>query len=190
MATAPRLRLKPVVSDEERTEIEQHTSANLRYWLSALLILESELLELGFRPVGTDSDSHPDPMVEQFLGAHTLVLALRHIAIRLQKLMGRKALPQEANAAAIDFLAEYDLACIADLRDALEHSDEYAAGQGKHPERIVVLRQGWHPGVHWSSTLDEQTGSYRDRVAAVRLFGRDYPVATVLDCARAVGDSL
>jgi len=180
-----------VTEDSDRVNIESHTLANLRYWLRATRIVEQRLLTLAYRLDGRHQGSAdegtafvPDPLDELRLAAHTLALAMRHIATRLRKLTGWRVFPKEASRASDAFLQAYDTADLADLRDGFEHSDDYAVGRGKYPDRIGLDRQGWIPGVTWSHSLDDSSGSYTDRVLSIRLFGRDYPVDGILGHAR------
>jgi hypothetical protein len=180
-----------VAEDLDRPGIESHTLANLRYWLRATRIVEQRLLTLAYRLHGAHAGRLdekaafvPDPVDELWLAAYTLALAMRHTATRLRKLIGWAVLPEEAGSSADAFLRAYDTAGLADLRDGFEHSDEYAAGDGKYPDRIGLDRQGWIPGVTWSHSRDESSGSYVDRVRTIRLFGRDYPVDAILRHAR------
>jgi hypothetical protein len=114
---------------------------------------------------------------------HMLVLALKHLDSCLKFLADSR----ETLAGAAEFRAAWD--AVSDLRDALEHEEEYIAGRGKRPQ---LFGQSWvangyfedhlliwgNEGIDWVGFMGRE---YRVRRAIAAALNLEAPLLQLCD---------
>ncbi len=104
---------------------------------------------------------------------HMLALALEHVYIAAKHL--RPGLTGDAAAVAKEYIRLWRQ--VGDLRNALEHEEEYLAGGGKRRPKLVD--HSWiPPHVGTSRPYDRSSRG----VEAIKALGKTYPVGAVIGC--------
>lgn len=125
-------------------------------------------------------------------GLHMLCLALGHLD-RCLELLASSRLPQDfPHRLCRAFRRAWRP--LSDLRDILEHEEDYVAGRGKKPSLVVHHVHGWINirGVQVPTRPHQEMRDAAGLLSGYRVQGKDYDLTDVLQCAeelaRALGD--
>jgi hypothetical protein len=123
-------------------------------------------------------------------GLHMLCLALQHLDRCLELLISSRLPADFPGDRARRFRRTWRT--LQDLRDVLEHEEEYLAGRGRNPALVVKDTHGWINirGVQVATRPHQETRNAEGLLVGYRVQGRDYDLSEVLRCTAELAPAL
>jgi hypothetical protein len=150
----------PTLSDEQKRRLAERGYG----WVQTI----NRLNKAGKGLEGDDAASKYGAVIND---VHMLSLALKHLDSCL-RFLGESG---ETVAGAADFRAAWD--AVSDMRDALEHEEEYVAGRGKFPR---LFDQSWVENDYFE---DHLLIWGNEGITSVSFMGRTYKVRRAIAAA-------